>query len=219
MTRQKENYMGVVEISRVSVGGEGMYLFDSTTPHRSIFSLTVSHACVDSSTGGDKHIYPEERIVTVDLTAAQLAQMMTTMNYGCGTPCTVRMTERLGMVEKPRNPERKFGDKREMFVKSMKEIADGSNSLLARINELLAKPNLGKKDREELASLHELFKSHFVSNASFAVDQFEKVADGVEAETKANIEAYVAMTVENAGLNALKGMALQSEPTKTIEIE
>jgi hypothetical protein len=77
---------GLVSISRVSGSRR---LFESPFEHQHYITLSISRADRSRTDLHYNHIMPCGEIVEVAMSEVQFAQMVTSLNMGVGTPCTI----------------------------------------------------------------------------------------------------------------------------------
>lgn len=94
----KEPFMGNISLSRTS--GNGQVMFDSPHAHQHVISMTISTAYRKHDLSRD-WIFPEDRIVQLDMTEAQWAKMVSSIGMGSGTPVTLKYTQELGVIAPP----------------------------------------------------------------------------------------------------------------------
>jgi hypothetical protein len=78
---------GLIGVSRVTSNGTRM--FGSAIDHSSFIEVTVAHAELIRSPGYDRYVRKGIPLVRLRMSAAQYAELLTTMNCGDGVPCTL----------------------------------------------------------------------------------------------------------------------------------
>lgn len=204
---------GIISASRIQ-GGSGI-LFGSSVKHHNFIRIEISHAELWRNLNEDR-IHDRQKIVEIDMSPTQFADMITGLNVGCGTPCTLRyITESKGeqdlwKIEPPfQNKVEQFNNE---FETDMKELSKEFDSVISLANETHAQKRLIK----EL----ELLKSRMAGHAPFVAKQFAEQMGKTVKEAKGEIEAFVNHTVTSYGIEALRKQAPQiAETTDTKLIE
>jgi len=100
---------GTVMFTRTHCGGGREKLFGSAiTNHFTTVKLTIREAELRHKYHEDR-IWGDRKIIEVELSAAQFVELLTTMNVGTGTPCTIRFRQDVGKIEIPSPPARGRG--------------------------------------------------------------------------------------------------------------
>lgn len=179
---EKHPSYGHVHFSRVSIGGGSKHrLFGSALDnHRSTIMLRISTAervhrlghDWTSSAGG-------KGIVEVELSQAQFAELITTMNVGTGVPCTIRYRADVGQIENPPDKETEVDRSRESLRESLVDTAKRVRERMEPIENILGK--LSKKAREEVEMAMRLVVQEITSSAPFYLEQFRESVAGLDA--------------------------------------
>jgi hypothetical protein len=180
-------------------------LFGTKIPeHYGYVALTVSRATLrrdehgdryDGALGGD--------LVEIDFSAAQFAELITTMNVGVGTTGTLRRWENRSV---PPPPE--LAGRVEHIAATFKSeleatAADVLGTDLLRAREILKQKTLTKTDRAEVAAMFERVARKLTDAAPFVVEMMnEAVVERVSA-AKAEVDAAAASALTRIGLESL----------------
>jgi len=195
-----ESY-GMVGFSRVQ-GSTGR-IFGSSLPDQSTFiRLRVTRGTRRHHLGRDWYHGDHKTMVELDLSAAQFAELLTSMNMGSGIPCTLRFAEGRQMEK---CPEEKLEAQqvRDDFKEKVAQVAQNMNDSRKKIDSILAKPNITKADRKEVESLLELIVQDVRSNMPFWLDQFQEATGKIITSAKAEIDSFMTHAVMTAGYKAL----------------
>lgn len=196
---------GVAVFSRWQ--GTSHRLFGSALRVNSGISLHIKQA----RTGWDlsrEWIHGGKEIVEIHMTETQFAQLLTTMNMGDGVPVTIAYVRDVGLIRMPETayesePERIQKD----FKNQQKEMANKLDAMTAGIKAILAKPSIGKKDREDIQSLVDAFSNHARHTLPFLISQLQEAAEKVVTQAKTELTAFADRTLKAAGLEHLKDKA------------
>jgi len=212
----KRTYKGMVGFNRITGSKK---LFMSNLNNSNWISLRVYEAHDEDNDYGEKRVHTKSNrpLVDLDISAAQFAELLTTMNIGHGVPCTLRYIDgekidQTGLEEdeKPIDVGKKF------FKKNAKEVTDKISKKISSLREELETLKMSKKDKAKVESILEGFETEILSNMPFYVSIFEEVAKKVVTESKAEIDAFVTGGIVKAGLDALgiKGQTLIEDNSK-----
>jgi len=203
---KKHPSFGVIGISRIH-GERGGFFGSHVKKHHDFISLRISNASYRHELGKDwiraDGMLP---IIEVELTPAQFAAMLTTMNVGDGVPCTIKFRD-----GKPTEPvPDDYGAEHERVVEEFRQKIEAKRAevqpRLARVRELLTKKGtLRVAEKEEILDLVEgLFRDFSRGNADFILEQFERSAEKVVTEAKALVDEFITSTAARLGMKALK---------------
>jgi hypothetical protein len=191
---------GVARFSRVSCS-HAHPLFGSSIRHSNTIVLEISHAeHVRSEITGD-HYYDRKEIVQVEMSGAQFAEMMTTMNYGSGVPVTIRRIQ--GEKIEDCHTVDKRSEHSQEFKKQMRDFAQKLKADQAKLLEYLKKDKLSKDDKRTMQFMFEYLTQEINSNIPFFEERFEEQMDKTIVEAKAEMESFVSNTVTKFGLEAI----------------
>lgn len=207
---------GKVGFSRVNSSGRGPRLFQSHTDNSTFVTLTIKRAEVAHDLGRD-WTFGKEQLIEVHLSAAQFAELLTTMNMGDGVPCTIAY---VGREKMPNPPETEtVGEKvRNTFRQEVKDKLVEMQQTRAEMATLMEKPNLNKTDRKTLLDQMDRLIGQFSSHAPFMLDAFEEAVEKTVTGAKAEVEAFMTSAIHKAGLEHLQQQAptLAMNPPKRV---
>lgn len=185
-----ESY-GMVSLSRISSSG-GHRLFMSALPfHHHSIRLRIHHGYLTRGeiVGDIAHAGPQ--IVEVELSAAQFAELITTMNVGDGVPCTIVRHGR-SMEEPP-------------SIDSEPE------------NILSALPGgTSEKVRSKVTTQINEMVREITDHVPFALKMFQEATVRASGAAKAEVDALLTHIVQVTGMQVLRERAgLPSLPERT----
>jgi hypothetical protein len=197
---EHESY-GMVGFSRIT-GNPGR-LFGSALPNQHVFiKLRLVKGSRRHALGRDWYHGEAHPIVEVDLSAAQFAEMLTSMNCGSGVPCTIRYADGK-RIENPPLEMLESEQIRHDFKGKTEQVAKKLDASRKKIGELLEKKVLGQKDREEIKSLLGLIVQDVRSNLPFWQESFEEAAKKIVTHAKAEVDAFMTHSLMVAGYKAI----------------
>lgn len=129
--------------------------------------------------------------------------MITSLNRGDGTPCTITSFNKKRMDEYVSQDEvTKFSNE---FSKQVKDIGKQITDAKSRMDELLDKKGaLNKKEKEELKDLLYQINIQFNSNIPYIRNCFDESINDAVSEFKQLCDAKVTRTIEQVGIDVLK---------------
>ena len=204
-----ESY-GQISISRVTCNG--VNLFGSSIKHNSFISIKINQSTMLKDNKHSTYYFPKDKIIEVKMTSAQFAELITTLNYGAGTPCTIEEIRDVGRIEYKKPFEEDANQRlkntidieKEEFKKVIIKIQD-------HLKNILSKKHINKSDREELKTKIDILIRESINNYKFAESQFKKQMEDHIVECKAEIESTLTQITHNLNYDNIQK---QIEETK-----
>lgn len=207
----KHPSFGMLGFSRVN--GNSGYLFGTNVQPDNYIEMRLYTGRMKRDDIED-NFYPDDNILTVKMSPVQFSELITSMNYACGVPCTI--TSFNGKkVEQAKNIENRKTFSAMSFNDRMSKFAASINKNMTTAEKLIAKKNLSKKDQEELRMMLYGIQKELTSNIPFFRQMFQEEMDKIVVDAKAEIDAAMQHTVTKAGIKAL-GLQFNSD-NKAIE--
>lgn len=197
-----ESY-GQVGFHRVQ--GSSGRLFGSSLPNQGSFITLRIGSCVRKHHLGRDWYHGSMRgdMIEVDLSAAQFAELITTMNVGTGTPCTIRRFNGKRM-EDPPNELLEAEQVRTDFKEKVNQSAEKMLAYQKQIDAILDKPGaVSKKDREEIREAIGMIVQDVRANMPYWLRSFVEATGKVVTAAKAEVDAFMTNAVIQAGKEAL----------------
>lgn len=202
---------GVINISRVS----GMtHLFGSSFNHHNFISLTISTASEYGRFGVSKSVMSEEQIVEVSISESQFGQMISSLNMGCGTPCTleyVQTPDSLKEYAGKRIPNLEPEDIRKTHKDGLEELISERLEALGVIERRIDAWR-SDKHRPTLRELEELRKEihqlHLANSLAYCQEVLEEKMEETLEEGRTEIEAHADLIMRKLGLDAIHKQSL-----------
>jgi len=199
---------GMVSFARVSHGGKTRLFGSAIHSHQHTIRLRIAPGRRRHSLSMDWYGSAGfGDLIEVELSAAQFASLLTTMNVGEGVPCTIRHVGGKRMDDPPEVETEQeavrvgFGEKLAGLIEKLKAAAKDAEARLA-------KPSLTKADGRAIKEALDLALREIACNLPFVVEQFQEAAERVTTTAKAEIEAFMVGAIQRAGFKALVGEAL-----------
>jgi len=199
---EEHESFGMVSIGRIQ---GGRHLFGSSIEqHGTFFRLSITQASVKHSLSRDWYHGNLKTLIEIDLSPAQFAEMITSLNMGGGVPCTINsiLHERM---EDPPPGERTEAEKiQKTFRLKMKTLVGFLKEKVETTRTLLDKKTLSKDDKKEIIWAVEKALQEIQSNAPFVLESFQEASEKVSATVKAEIEAFMALSLHKLGVESLQ---------------
>lgn len=205
-TRYDHPAFGQIGASRVQ-GSRTLYGTDFV--HHAFVSIRISHSQLTRTLSHDWH-YANDEIVSIDLSEAQWATFVSSLNVGQGVPCTIDHLQGRplpGITPHERDTQFK-NEVRGTLTEALAEVA-------AAIEQVSA-ATIPKTKRESILSRLTKAAQHLRSNLPFVADSFDKHVEATVEAAKIEVNAYLTHAVTQAGLDVLRAPIARDEP-KLIE--
>jgi hypothetical protein len=197
---------GLIGFHRISHGlGRNLLFGSHLDRHHETIELRVFRASRRHNLSRD-WVYSEQRgrpLIEVELSPAQFAQLLTTMNVGDGVPCTIRCVDGEHMPPVPDDHESEQVKIYKGFQLGLTEMLEALDGRRKRLEEILSKKSINKADREEIRGLVFGIFQYLDSNAAFVLKSFEESAEKVVTAAKAQVDEFVMGALIKAGMEKL----------------
>lgn len=210
--RQTHPSYGLASFSR-RTGNPGRLFGSPLHTHEAYVTLAIKEGfLMKESTTGHERFYGSVRgdIIEVDLSAAQFAELLTTMNVGLGVPCTIRWLNGERVPNPPDIPQ-EVEKVRTHFKTRMKDATEELKKNQTRVVELLEKKSLSQADRREILESITNVRRHLEANVPFYLEMFEEAANRVVVHAKAEIDAFVTHNVIAEGVKVIRERMTEPE--------
>lgn len=198
--REHPSY-GILHISRTSGGTSAIRLFGSPlATHYGTIRLTISKGKWSHGLHYDRYFGMNKEFIEIEMSAAQFADAITSLNIGSGTPCTIRYVDGK-RVENPPEHATEAEHIRENFEGSLDKYKEKARTYRKKIEELTGK--LSAKAKEEIRVALDVMEQQLGSNVPFVVKQFQEATTRITTAAKAEVEAFVTGVVRAAGLQSI----------------
>ena len=221
-TYDHESYV-LVSFSRTS-GTTGRLFGSSLAEHYTSVRLQVHRAYRLHSLSHDKY-YPSsnKRLLEIELSPAQFAELLTSMNVGSGVPATLRILDGKA-VEIPPDEPLEIEKVRTGFNSGLQKLVSTLKTTRAKVATIIEKKTpLSKENRGSLLEFFDYALREVSANVPFILEQFQEAADKVVTHAKAEIDAAMLHTIIVAGFKSVTGKnalpQLQSIPSTHDNLE
>lgn len=189
---------GVVTIHKIH--GTHM-LFGSDFEHQACLELRVRNASHVRRLSSDWY-HGNREIVSIKLTFAQWASLLSSMNMGDGVPCTI---EHVAGEYRPYLPPPVSNSDR--FKSEHTETLQDAIRELNELEALTDNPKIPAGIRSELRLKVQKARQEIKDNLGFVETQFNRDVEKSLSKAKLEIDSYIGMAIEKVGLGALGGKA------------
>lgn len=184
-------------ISAHRVSG-GAVLYGSDFQHQHYVTIKVGPARLKRSLASDWHFAELQNYVEVNLSEAQWAHFVSSMNTGSGTQCTLTdlMGDQIPGLVAPT-------DRRQQFAAEADERMQRALRSIEEAKEAVKATGLSQKKQEDLLKKMDRARADIGSNLRFVADQFSEHMETTVEHAKAEVEGYMAGATRQLGLQAL----------------
>ena len=198
--REHPSY-GVLRIARTSGGSGEIRLFGSPlATHYGTIRLTVSKGRWTHRHHADYNFGMGKEFIDIEMSAAQFADAITSLNLGSGTPCTIRYVDGERVPDPPDHPS-EAEHIRDRFEDSIDAFQKKARTYRQRIEALTDK--LSAKARQEIKIALDVIEDQLGSNVPFVVKQFQQATTRITTAAKSEVDAFVTGVVRAAGLQSI----------------
>lgn len=198
--KEKHESYGMISLNR-SYGSE-QYLFGSSIPHDNVITLTIREGEVDRTLNKD-WFSGKRRLIQVNMSESQFAELITSFGQGDGVPCTLK--EVMG----ERKQDCPFTNKRQQFDHEMREhiqeIHKTTEKLLKEVDNLFTtKKTFNKADKQLVTDLLNKINREIKNNTPYILSLFNEQMDKTVKEAKGEVEGFTQNKMQSLALQALK---------------
>lgn len=200
---------GLISFSRTQGGGKRRLFGSVLRDHNGAVRLRIyDHAERRTSLGVDRFYSHGKNLLTeIEMSGAQFAELITTMNVGSGVPCTI-LYKNGQKVGSPPQTEVEVDRIKRGFRTKMHAAVQGLRDLAAVVDHNLGEANMTAKQRAQLRAAIvgpiERMSMEIGINAPFWLEQFEEASERIVTAAKNEIEAMLTHVVQQAGLSKLR---------------
>lgn len=177
-------------------------LYGSDFVHNATIRIRIHRSQLRRDLAHDWH-HGRDELIEVELSEAQWATFVSSLNVGDGTPCTLRRLEgeRMPEISAP-------VDRREQFAgevgERLKRATDGLRGLAGRLDEM----GLPKKKAKEIQDAISHALMDLESNVKFVAKSFDEHMETTVEKAKQEVHGYIQGVVNRAGIASLAGEPL-----------
>lgn len=177
-------------------------LFGSSIKHRDVICMRISPAYISRSFNEDRYYADAYPYIEIEMSQAQFAQAITSLNMADGTPVTLTALNGQTIEECPYEDKRRaFADELKIEMKQISEEFEKGSKEAEEILE--TKKTLSKSDREKILSSLQYLSKVLTDHIPFMYSQFNKQMDKTVAESKAEIESHIQSRISDLAMKAM----------------
>lgn len=191
---------GQISFSRIQSTGANFYGSELKQDH--YITMKVTESEINRTLSRDWYHSKRAPLIEIRMSSNQFSELITSMNRGDGTCCTIEMVNMKPVEPLPTQESRKEFIHRK-FDDRMKEFARTLKTKQLRVKELTAKKTLSKADQDELNKTVEWLTQEVASNIPFFAKCFQETIDYSVNEAKSEIENAIQHKINVLGLEAL----------------
>jgi hypothetical protein len=199
----EETHPAFVQVTLHRTSGSFKLYGSALTKNDGAIRLDVVSSTSVHTLGRDWRHGGGRQLISVYLSPAQFAELITSMNVGGGVPGTLSVFDGKYVPEIPFEHETEATRVVDSFKADVAKNVKEMNKLVADVDALLAQPKTTKAEREELRSKLGILNHLYQSNAPFMVESFQEAAEKVVTSAKAEVEAFTSHAIQSAGLQAI----------------
>jgi hypothetical protein len=182
-----------IAANRANGMGGSTTLYGSDFGHHNTIRITLSRSQLRRDLSHDWHFAGKE-IITVELSEAQWATFVNSLNVGNGVPCTIDREAGVGEVPGIAREDRKV-----QFAGEVNHTLDEAVKMLDALQEEVKAGRRG----ENVRSLFIQIRNRITSSLPFISKSFDQHMEKTVEAAKAEVHGHIQHTLVRAGLSAL----------------
>lgn len=202
---------GMIRFSR-TYGGGGVRMFGSPIESPTTIRLEICEAVVNRDLSRDWY-HSRRQLIEVRMSPAQFAELITSLNMGDGTPCTLVRVAGEGRPDCPHRPVREeiTSEFEAELKRTATDLRAGMEAAIAILDNK-AKKNLTNDDRNTLRAALDRVGRFLTDHAPFIHSQFNEAMDKTAVAVKAEVAAAITTMAHSLGVKEL------AERFKSVEL-
>lgn len=201
----------LLNFSRIS--GNGGRMFASDLDIGSHMRLRLTEAEEDWHLH-EKGYHGNKRIVEIDMTNAQFAELITNMNREPGIPCTLRFRSDQGHIPGFIDEDTLHEQIHTDLKADVAGIVETADKLAANLDKALTESGLSKAKQQGLRSAIAKLRQDLTANMPFILDQYKEAIDKTTSVAKIEVEAFITYKAHELGFKTLQDLAKQAALTE-----
>lgn len=209
----RETHPAYAMIGASRVSGHAR-MFGSEFAHQNYICVTIREA----ETGRNLHhqwYYGKKELIEINMSEAQWATFVSSLNVGFGSPCTLRRV--LGRDPIPgikhteeQTQKNRFSDE---MVGVLQKLQDSIKSTVIKINA----SKLSKRDKQSIVHDLEVASGNLMSNFNFMTESFSEFMERQQEEAKQELFQYAAGLQNH--LEKISALSDVKDPDRSLEYE
>jgi len=206
--RREHPSYGMLHITRMSGGGSTRLFGSPLATHYGTIRLTVSKAKWSHSLHHDRYFGMSKDFIDIEMSQAQFADAITSLNIGSGTPCTIRYVQG-ERIESPPDYATEAEYIRDNFESKFEDMSKRTKKYADEILAMTAK--MPAKVRRQIEIALDVMQQQINDSVPFVLQQFQEATTKITTAAKAEVDGFVTAQIRAAGLQAIaEGRGLPS---------
>ena len=197
--RETHPAYAMIGASRVSAN-PGNFLAGSDFRHGHYVIIRISEGEIVRDGALDHAFGDTRRYIEVALSEAQWATFVSTLNMGCGTPCTLQWRDGVAIPEIDRSDDAKRTDR---FKDELADRLGLVETALTTLEQQIKKSPLSEVKRKELISTLTTARNNLTPNLGWVAKIFGEHVEETIEKAKIEVTAYMSSVLARAGLKSL----------------
>ncbi len=172
-------------------------LYGSDFTHHQFITVSICRSSVDRDLSND-WVHPGEELIEVQMSEAQWAAFVSSLNVGGGVRCTLNHFNGESVPQLPRPKPRQ-----DQFSKEMKQTFADAARDLRDLKQTIENMGLPKGKTNTILDALSKVGASFTSSAPFVADQFGEHMEDVMEGIKTEAHGYMTNLLMRAGLDAI----------------
>ena len=191
---------GMLRFSRIN--GRSGYLFGSEIQADNYVQLELSNGEMKRDLTDDR-FYAKKNLFRVKMSPNQFAELITTLNYGSGVPCTIEFIGK-DIIKQCDTIKSRKTQTQEQFKQRLANFMVEMNHQYSDIQKIISSGNLSKENKKKLIWFYEKVQQEIKSNIPFFLRCFQESMDKVILDAKTEIDAAIQHKIVSAGIKTLE---------------
>ena len=191
---------GMLRFSRIN--GRSGYLFGSEIQADNYVQLELSNGEMKRDLTDDD-FYAKKNLFRVKMSPNQFAELITTLNYGSGVPCTIEFIGK-DIIKQCDTIKSRKTQTQEQFKQRLANFMVEMNHQYSDIQKIISSGNLSKENKKKLIWFYEKVQQEIKSNIPFFLRCFQESMDKVVLDAKTEIDAAIQHKIVSAGIKTLE---------------
>ncbi len=203
---KKHPAFGMLRFSRVS-GDPGKLFGSELSSHMGSIRMELTSSDERRSLSTTYYHGSNKPLCEVEMSAAQFAELITSLNMGSGVPVTIRyVADTEGARPYIEDTETLHQQIKTEIKAKTERISTTARDLQGQLSKMLAESKLPKAKQAELNALAARIVMDIDQNLPYTLDQYQEAAEQVGAKAKAELDAYATNLIHQLGTKALKSI-------------
>lgn len=194
---RKETHPAYGQVAVTRRSGGNMTLYGSDFRHNHTIALTIRASELHRNLSSDWH-YARQELVEVIMSEAQWASLVSSLNTGMGTPCTISH-----VMNEHRPAITPAASRADQFGAEMVKTLDKSIERIREVEEMVEGLKLSAKAKKDLMMALRVSRENMAANIKFVAASFDEHMEESVEKAKSEIDGYLTNVVQRAGLTAL----------------